>query len=121
MKRNKQAITERLVNLIEPENSLSITKAMLVWYHNIRPSGGFRLTEAGYNALLYLELEHWPVPVQDPKTTFTQHLLLDLDRKLQYPYYIDYKKKQLVFFSSSEAMLATLYKSIPDFLERYKV
>jgi hypothetical protein len=45
--------------------------------------------------------------------------LLALDRKLTFPYYIDHKKKQLVMFSSREAMLATLYGDLKQFLENY--
>ena len=52
--------------------------------------------------------------------------LLDLDRKLKHPYYIDLKKfntsleqVSLVLFDSKEAMLANLYGDLHKFLDNY--
>ena len=49
--------------------------------------------------------------------------LLALDRKLQHPYYIDYKFSsnniKLVLFDSKEAMLANLYGNLTKFLDNY--
>jgi hypothetical protein len=49
-------------------------------------------------------------------------MLLNLDRKLQLPYYIVVKKKlpvKIVMFGSKEAMLARLYGNLDKFLENY--
>jgi hypothetical protein len=119
MPRNKRQLTETLVQLIESDQSLSVDQALLNWYCNIRPTGGLRLTESGFQALSWLDLENWTVPVEDPKTVLTKKLLLALDRKLQYPYYINYKQKSIVLFSSKEAMMATLYGNLAQFLDNY--
>lgn len=119
MPRNKRTLTQTLVQLFDHESAVSVDQAMLTWYCNIRPTGGLRLTDSGYQALKWLDLEQWTVSIADPKTTLTKSLLLALDRKLQYPYYIDYRKKQLIFFSSREAMLATLYGDVAQFLHNY--
>jgi hypothetical protein len=36
---------------------------------------------------------------------------------LTYPYFIDYKKKEIVFYSSKEAVMATMYGSIKNWLD----
>ena len=120
MTKNKQRLTEALVRLTDLEPAVSVEQAMRTWYYNIRAQGGLRLTELGYQTLIKLDLEQWTVPITDPKTTLSKRLLLELDRKLQYPYYIDYRKKILVFFSSREAMLATLYGDVAQFLRNYR-
>jgi hypothetical protein len=43
--------------------------------------------------------------------------MVELDKKLTTPYYIDAKKKQLVLFGSREAMMATLHGDIRRWLE----
>lgn len=116
---NKRDITQQLIGLWPGEPAPAVDQAIMAWFRNIRLTGGLRLTDAGYQALEFLQLEQWTVPIADPRTTLTKSLLLALDRKLQYPYYIDYRKKQLIFFSSREAMLATLYGDIAQFLRNY--
>jgi hypothetical protein len=46
-------------------------------------------------------------------------VLLALDRKITFPYYINFPGQQLILFSSREAMLATLYGDLQKFLENY--
>jgi hypothetical protein len=115
--RNKKKLTETLIQ--STDISVSVDQALLTWYYNIRSSGGMRLTETGYQAFSIMELQQWGVGIKEPNTTFTKQVLLMLDRKLQYPYYIDYKNKSLVFFGSKEAMMATLYKDLVQFLDNY--
>lgn len=113
----KHKLTQRLVELLPEDHSLSFEEAMLHWYYNIRRNGGFRLTQNGYQALKILGLESWTVPLTDIKITMDKNLLLALDRKLTWPYFIDYKNKQIVFYSSREAVMATMYGSIKNWLE----
>jgi hypothetical protein len=116
-KSHKYLLTESLVKLAD---SISVHQAMRTWYCNIRSAGGLRLTESGYQALVSMDLEQWHIPISDPKTTLSKRLLLALDRQLNYPYYINYKQKHIVFFSSQEAMLATLYGDLAQFLRNYQ-
>jgi hypothetical protein len=115
MPRNKQQLTETLVRLTD--ETVSTEQALLSWYYNIRPNGGMRLTETGYQALQFLDIENWQVPILEIKSVLNKRMLLDLDRQLQWPYYIDFKKKHLVFFSSKEAMMATLYGDLTAWLK----
>jgi hypothetical protein len=67
-----------------------------------------------------LEIESYNMAIDIEE--FDRQMLLDLDRKLQMPYYIVVKKKlpiTIVMFGSREAMLARLYGNLDKFLENY--
>ena len=115
---NKNELTQTLVELLPDSLSVTTEKALKTWYYNIRSSGGLRLTDNGYKALQFLEIESWIVPIEIKKN-LNKKGLLTLDRKLTFPYYIDLKNKQIVMFSSKEAMLATLYGDLQKFLDNY--
>lgn len=98
---------------------------MLTWWANIRRNGGMRLTDLGYEIMHdVLHLESWELDLSDQdKTIFTKRLIVDLDRKLQWPYYIDIsvkrKRKRIVFFGSREAMMAIMYGNLKKWLEAF--
>ena len=81
-----------------------------------------RLTTAGYTVFVQLlELEHYEYAIEDP-VTFTQQTILDLDRKLQMPYYIHAVKgmpKKVIFFGGREAVMINLYGNLKKFLDNY--
>ena len=113
----KHKLTKRLIELLPEDHRLSIEEALVLWYTNIRNNGGFRLTQNGLLAMKILGLESWSVPLNDIKITMDKNLLLALDRKLTWPYFIDYKKKEIIFYSSKEAVMATMYGSIKNWLD----
>ena len=82
-----------------------------------------RLTGPGYMAFVKdFELEHYEYQIDDP-TTFNQQMILDLDRKMQMPYYISATKgipKKIVFFGSREAVMVNLYGNLKQFLDNYR-
>jgi len=114
---SKHKLTKTLIELLPEDHRITLEEAMLHWYTNIRNNGGFRLTVFGYQAMKILGLASWSVPLNDIKITMDKNLLLSLDRKLTYPYFIDYKKKEIVFYSSKEAVMATMYGSIKNWLD----
>jgi hypothetical protein len=116
---SKHKLTLRLIELLPEDHRITFDEAMVLWYTNIRNNGGFRLTVFGYQAMKILGLASWSVELNDIKITMDKKLLLALDRKLTYPYFIDYKKKEIVFYSSKEAVMATLYGSIKSWLNNY--
>ena len=93
---------------------LDLNEAMSTWYYNIRSSGGFRLTALGYQALKTAAINFWSVDIN--LRDLTKPNLLTLDRKLNWPYYIDARRKKLVLFSSRDAMMANLYGDINQWL-----
>jgi hypothetical protein len=126
MPNRKLDIVQRLLAdipdaLREPED-----RAMKTWWANIRPQGGLRLTQHGYHIMHeVLQLESWQMDLSDDAARalpgrMTKKIILDLDRKLQWPYYLDFnvrkKKKRIVFFGSREAMMAAMYGDLERWL-----
>ena len=115
----RRDITQTIIDLLPTDQKVSVDEAFRSWYQNIRDNGGLRLTTYGYQILQNLNLENWLINVPDIKKCTQLPVLLDLDRKMKYPYYIDYRKKCIVMFSSKEAMLTTLYGDLQNFLKNY--
>jgi len=121
--RNKTKLTEELIALLPDEQHVSLKFAITSWWFNIRQRGGMRLTSVGYSALAEdLELEHYSYNIDNPHT-FNKQLILNLDRKMQMPYYIHAVKgipKKIVFFGSQEAVMVNLYGNLAQFLDNYR-
>ena len=64
-----------------------------------------------------LGLESWTL---DLSSGIKKKIVLELDRKLQWPYYLDFnprkKTRRIVFFGSREAMMATMYGDLERWL-----
>ena len=120
--RDKLKLVETLIATLPDGHEETADRAMKLWWYNIRKEGGLRLTDIGYFVLKnMLEIESYNMDIDIEK--FDRQMLLDLDRKLQMPYYIVVKKKlpiTIVMFGSREAMLARLYGNLDKFLENYK-
>ena len=93
---------------------LTVDDAVRHWYRNIRSTGGFRLTELGYQALIQAGIQSWQtnIRLQD----LTRAGILALDRQMQWPYYIDTRGRRMIMFGSSEAMMITLYGDVRRYL-----
>ena len=117
MQNRKLELVKVLLPLLPEEWQQPEHQALISWWYNIRDSGGLRLTEHGYNIMHnVLEIESWSVALDDSKKLFPKKLLLAMDRKLQWPYYINYSVKKVIFFSSREALMANLYGDLSGWL-----
>lgn len=120
--RDKQLLTQQLVQQLDISLAITARQAMNSWWFNLRKTGGMRLTKTGHDAFKQdLDLTHYEFTVDDP-SNFTQHLILDLDRKMQMPYYIHAVKgvpKKVIFFGSQEAVMVNLYGDLKKFIDNY--
>ena len=120
--RDKRKLTEELIKHLPNNASITVDDVYPVWWYNLRSEGGLRLTKQGYQVFCeQLELEHWAqaIDIKD----IDLRLVLDLDKRLQNPYYIEFDKKiptRLIFFGSKEAVLARLYGNVRKFINRYR-
>ena len=121
--RNKKKLTEELVKQLDPKLGLTVKRSMHTWWFNIRNNGGMRLTTNGYRVFCdELDLTRYDFPIDDPHK-FNQHMILELDSKLQMPYYIHATKgipKKIVFFGSREAVMVNLYGDLKKYLDNYQ-
>lgn len=114
MAKSRRDITQVILDLLPGGNNITLERAMKTWYQNIRKDGGYRLTETGYQALCAAAIVSWQVELDS--RNLTQAMLLELDRKLEWPYYLDRRARRLVLFSTREAMMATLYGDVENWL-----
>lgn len=116
MENRKLELVTRLLPDVDAAVRQTVDQAMNTWWMNIRRDGGYRLTYHGYNILKnHLQLQSWKFDLPD-KTVLTKKTVLELDRKLKWPYFIDIKNKRIIFFSSQEAMMAVLHGDIGRWL-----
>ena len=128
MPNRKLSITLGLLEQVPEALREPWERAMATWWVNLRPEGGMRLTKHGYEILHdVLGLESWSVDLVQPEQSsgawrarLTKRVILDLDRKLEWPYYLDFdvrkKRARIVFFGSREAMMASIYGDIEKWL-----
>lgn len=125
MLNRKLDIVRRLLADLPETKRETEDQAMITWWANIRPEGGLRLTQHGYGILHgLLKLESWALDLSDTdqphRVRLDKRTILDLDRKLEWPYYIDFnarkKTRRIVFFGSREAMMATMYGDLKKWL-----
>ena len=119
----KLEIIQRLMPQVPMEYQQSTESAMKTWWANIRRDGGIRLTDLGYEIMhAVLKLESWELDLSGKeRVIFTKRVILDLDRKLEWPYYLDVnvkrRRRRIVFFGSREAMMATMYGDLQKWLD----
>ena len=121
--RDKRKLTQQLIDLLNEDQRISVESAMPAWWFNLRKNGGMRLTATGYYTFVEeLELEHYSYPIDNPMLS-NHETILNLDRKMQMPYYIHAAKgvpKKIVFFGSREAVMVNLYGNLQQFLDNYE-
>lgn len=113
----KRDITERLYrHLAKP--SYTLDQAQVYWWCNIRDNGGLRLTHLGFNCFKKdLDLESYSVNINQQE--ITKKFILDLDKLLTCPYYIERDKIHL--FGDREAVLALLHGSVSNYISSLKL
>jgi hypothetical protein len=128
MPNRKLDIVTRLRDSIPEQHQESTDQAMVTWWTNIRRDGGMRLTHHGYEIMHdVLKIESWQLDLSEQETNgawrarVDKRMILDLDRKLEWPYYLDFnarkKTRRIVFFGSKEAMMATMYGDLKRWLD----
>ena len=88
-------------------------EAMIMWWANIKATGGFKLTKFGFEVFKKeLDLESHTLEVNP--TEVTTKFLLNLDKKITTPYYLE--KKRIHLFGTADAVNAIMHGSISQYL-----
>jgi hypothetical protein len=121
--RDKLKLTKKLIAELAESDRIPVAQARVAWWYNFRNSGGMRLTSAGYRAFCEdLDITAYEYNITDP-TDFNQQMILDLDRKIQTPYYIHTVKgipQKVTFFGSKEMIMIRLYGDLRQYLDNYR-
>jgi len=104
----RREVVEKILELLPGDYDAA--QAEQAWFWDIRRSGGYRLTAAGYMALVTANIDSWCVPIS--ANQINKKTLLEMNRRIKWPYFIDGKNKQLVLFSSRDAVMAQLYGNV---------
>ena len=117
--KNRSDLTTTLVSQLPTPSDYKT--AMSFWWYNSQATGGFRLTDYGFDifvGLLDLEYYTWDFPSPN---YMTQRILLGLDRNMKFPYYIEKKNKKdlgrLYMFGSKEAVMINLCGDLKTFVK----
>lgn len=118
----KLALTAELLKSIPEDSKPQLHTAMVAWWYNLRTDGGYRLTDEGLSVVCdSADLESYVYELKGDEH-LTNRQILELDRKLQWPYYLALKKDlvvRILFFDSKEYMTAKLYNNLGQFLKHY--
>lgn len=107
-------LTRQILEQLPEQHRVEFDRAIMSWWANLRRGGGYRLTDEGFRVLAdVLDLEHWTMELPP----INPHLLIELERKLQSPYHVTVKKRQLKLFNSRDAVMANLHGDIRRWLE----
>ena len=119
--RDKFALTRELLKHLK-HDSITFEAARSMWWYNLRQDGGLRLTTLGYLALVNdVELVYYRYELKKTDV-FNTRTIIELDKKLQMPYYIMADRgyaTHIIFFGSKEAMCAKLFDNLDRFLSNY--
>lgn len=113
MKNQKVEITQKI--LTTSEQNINLEQALVAWWQNFRRDGGYRLTAEGFS-VFQNSFDSYRIEI-DRKQKITPKILLHLDKKIDYPYYIEKNRRSIVLFGSKEAMMVTLYGDIVTYLD----
>lgn len=133
----KEIITSGIIDQLALTNSevWTLRDAMLKWWVNIQRDGGLRLTMVGDKVLRTVDIEQYSFPLHIPtvyplsnqQVTPWNGPLLELDNKMQCPYYLgrslDTKNKDPIIrvYDGKIAMLIELYGDVFSYLKSIRV
>lgn len=113
---SKLDYTQQILKQLPADKRLSEEAALALWWQDIRPDGGLRLSPEGCVVFNYLNISSYEFDVP-PSTPARANTLLVLNKKLTCPYYFKLgKAPKIVFFGSKEATMYSLYGDIDKFV-----
>jgi len=117
---DRRAITERVLSILEPEHSAErLDQCMVLWWRNIRSTGGFGLTTEGDSRFQSAGLESWEFTDGIVQNSISAAAFsASLDKKMIAPYYAYFsnKHKYLRVYDSRVATMMTLYGNVGEYL-----
>jgi hypothetical protein len=122
MSYSKHELNQRVIDQLPPKDSITLEKAIATWWKNPLHYGGLRLTYLGYKVFKqYLDIEIYSFDIKDPKITITNRMLVDLDKLVTTPYYLDLTTGEFFLLGDSkQLMMLSLYGNISAWVNSLK-
>lgn len=100
--------------LVLVPGALDAEQAERLWFCDVRRQGGWRLTMQGLAAFDLAGIQRWNVPISD--SGLTRRQLLEMNRHIQWPYFISVRPRELLLFSDQDAVMVHLYGNISSWI-----
>jgi len=100
------------------QESITLEKALIEWWHDARPDSNWRLSWAGFVDLVdTLDLETWEFDFE--KSDISPYMLLKLARNMTTPYYIvdNRKHTKIWVLDSKVAVMINLYGKVENWIK----
>jgi hypothetical protein len=113
---NKTIVTTQIIRQLDLDES--VDSALQSWWHNIRDTGGMRLTDAGLQVFTSQgQFASYEFDIN--VSPLTPALLLALDRYMTCPYHVKKSRNHsvLTMFGEREAITASLYGNVKKFVD----
>jgi hypothetical protein len=110
-------VVQAVVKLLPGE--IDIGRAERTWFCDVRRQGGWRLTDVGLAAFELAGIQYWTVPLKP--NSINKKMLLEMNRRIQWPYYICICSGELRFFSDRDAMTARLFGDLEKWIKSYSI
>lgn len=113
---DKHQLTRQIIDQLPGDECPVFDEAFASWWMNSREGKGMRLTIAGYQIIITIDIAMYVFDIPAEVALLPRHLLL-LDRKLDCPYYLKTgKKPQITLFGSDQALMLTMYGDLDRFM-----
>lgn len=114
---SKTAITQQLLEKLDPDLRPSVQVAMTQWWRDWRKEHGYRLSAQGRAVFDQLEYQSFEFAIPSEIAVVPKNLLL-LDNKLDCPYYlVPGKSCKLVLYSSEQATVFALLNNADRWMQ----
>lgn len=116
----RSEVTDKVLSILNPDYTEDdLYNANIIWWKNIRSTGGFGLTYAGSQAFEKAEIEFQEFDDGPSSHMGNMTLSLLLDAKMVTPYYFyshDTRRKVKIY-DGRVAMIITLYETVSDYIK----
>jgi hypothetical protein len=113
---DKHQLTRQIIDQLPGDECPEFDEAFAAWWMNSREGKGMRLTTAGYQIIITIDIAAYVFDIPPGMAMLPRHLLL-LDRKLDCPYYLKTgKKPQITLFGSEQAVMMAMYGDLDRFM-----
>lgn len=109
----RRDVIEKIIALLS--ENIDVNLAEKAWFVDLRRQGGWRLSKIGLEAFKLANLQFWSVDLG--KCQVNKALLLQMNQKIKWPYYICFRTNKIILFSDKDAVIANLHSNLQNWLE----
>lgn len=116
----RSEVTDKVLSILNPDYTEDdLYNANIIWWKNIRSTGGFGLTYSGSQAFEKAEIEfqEFDDGASSHMGNMTLSLLLDAKMVTPYYFYSHDNRRKVKIYDGRVAMIITLYETVSDYIK----